>query len=194
MQVVVGGDPGCLGERKYLAQPPVFFAAGFACRHKLRDKGRIIDMQFVGRDAHNGPVSGVHVFNAEDILAVADGIMVKLGPEGHCREPWAGELGQWMERQAVDAEHEDIAGVARGSRRPWPRYNNLDKWQHPLGRLLRSAKANPTTTNTASPQNPRRGAVLIQHTQLASHKRWVTSASVEPCGSHALTADRAAPE
>lgn len=64
MQIVVGGDPGGLGDRKYLAQPLVLLAADFAFRHELRDKERIIDfidMQLIGRDAYNRLVSGVHV-------------------------------------------------------------------------------------------------------------------------------------
>ena len=53
-------------------------------------------------------VFGMHVADAEEILAAAEEVMVELKPEGHCCKAWAREFGKWMQSEAVGIEEDDI--------------------------------------------------------------------------------------
>ena len=65
-------------------------------------------------------VFGVHVTDAEEVLATTEEVMVELTPEGHCCEARAGEFGKWVESEAVDVEEDDIEDEGRSHARQWP--------------------------------------------------------------------------
>ena len=71
-------------------------------------------MQFIRRDAHDVTEFGVHIANAEDVLAAVEEVMVELQPESHCCEarPWA--FGERVQSKTVSVEEYDIEDI-RGS-------------------------------------------------------------------------------
>lgn len=105
---MIGRGACGLREAKHLYHARVLVPATSAGGHQLRKERRVVDVQFVGGDAHDVAVFGVHVTDAEDVLAAAEEIMVELAPEGHCCETRAGKFGEWMQSEAVGVEEDDI--------------------------------------------------------------------------------------
>lgn len=120
VQVVVGRGARGLREAKDLDHARILVPAAPAGGHELGEEGRVVDVQFVRGDAHNVAVSGVHVADAEEVLAAAEEVMVELAPEGHGREAGAGELGERVQGQAVGVEEGDVEGEGGGDGRQWP--------------------------------------------------------------------------
>ena len=59
-------------------------------------------------------VFGVHIANAEDVLAAAEKVMVELQPESHCCKARAWEFGERVQSKTVSVEEYDIEDI-RGS-------------------------------------------------------------------------------
>ena len=76
-------------------------------------------MQLVGGDAHDGTVFGVHVADAEKILAAAEEVMVEFTPQGYRCEARAGKFGQGVQSETVGVEEQDIEGKSGSDRRQW---------------------------------------------------------------------------
>jgi len=53
-------------------------------------------------------VFGVHVADFEEVLAAAEEVVVEFIPQGHGRQTGPRVAGQWMEREAVGVEEDDI--------------------------------------------------------------------------------------
>ena len=104
MQIMISGGSRGLREAKNLYQARILIPATPTGRHQLGKERWVVDVQFVGRDSHNVTVFGVHVANAEEVLAAAEKVMVKLTPQGHCCEARAGELGKRVQSKAVGVE------------------------------------------------------------------------------------------
>ena len=114
MQVVVGRGARGLREAKHLNHARVLVPAAAAGGHELGQERRVVDVQFVRGDAHNVPVLGVHVADAEEVLAAAEEVVVEFAPEGHGREARAGELCERVQGEAVGVEEEDVEKERRG--------------------------------------------------------------------------------
>ncbi len=65
-------------------------------------------------------VFGVHIANAEDVLAAAEEVMVELQPESHCCKARAWELGKRVQSKTVSAEEYDIENIRGSNGRQWP--------------------------------------------------------------------------
>ena len=65
-------------------------------------------------------VFGVHIADAEEVLAAAEEVMVELKQEGHCGEAGPGEFGKWVQSEAIGVEEDDIEdkGGSEGRQRP----------------------------------------------------------------------------
>ena len=110
MQVVIRGGARGLREAEHLDHAPVFIPAPSAGGHQLGKERRIVDVEFVGRDAHDVAVLGVHVADAKQVLAATEVVMVELAPEGHCCEAGAWKFSKRMQSQAVGIEEDYIEG------------------------------------------------------------------------------------
>ena len=65
-------------------------------------------------------VFGVHIANAEDVLATAEEVMVELQPESHCCKARAWEFGERVQSKTVNAEEYDIEDIRCSNGRQWP--------------------------------------------------------------------------
>ena len=65
-------------------------------------------MQLVRGNAHNMPVFGVHVTDAEEVLPTLEEVVVELIPERHGREPGAGVFRQRVQGDAVGIEEDNV--------------------------------------------------------------------------------------
>ena len=119
MQVVIGRGPRGLREAKHLDHARILIPSTPTGGHELGKEGRIVDVQLVGGDAHDGTVFGVHVADAEKILAAAEEVMVEFAPQGYRCEARAGKLGQGVQSETVGVEEQDIEGKSGSDRRQW---------------------------------------------------------------------------
>lgn len=65
-------------------------------------------------------VFGVHIANAEDVLAAAEEVMVELQPESHCCKARAWEFGERVQSKTVSVEEYDIEDIRGSSGRQRP--------------------------------------------------------------------------
>ena len=105
---MIGRGARGLRETKHLDHARVLIPATSASGHQFGDESRVIDVQFVGAHAHDVTVFGVHVTDAEDVLATEEVVIIELIPEGGRCEAWAGVFGEWVQSKAVDVEEEDV--------------------------------------------------------------------------------------
>ena len=126
MQVVIGRGARGLGEAKHLDHARILVPPTAAAGHELGQEGRVVDVQLVGGDAHDGTVFGVHVADAEEILAAAEEVMVEFAPQGYCWEERAGVLGQGVQSETVGVEEYDIEGKCGSDRRQWPSKEEIE--------------------------------------------------------------------
>ena len=126
MQVVVGGGARGLREAKYLYHARILVPATPAGGHQLGKEGRVVDVQFVRRDAHNVAIFSVHVADAEEVLAAAEEVMVEFEPKGHCCETGPGVLGKRVQCEAIGVEEENIESEAGGNGGQWPRDDDIE--------------------------------------------------------------------
>lgn len=120
MQIMISRRARGLREAKHLYHARVLIPTTSAGGHQLGKERRVVDVQFVGRDSHNVTVFGVHIADAEEVLAAAEEVMVELTPERHCCEARAGEFGKWVQSEAVGVEEEDIEDEGGRDGRQWP--------------------------------------------------------------------------
>ena len=126
MQVVVGRGARGLREAKHLYHARILISSTPTGGHELGNEGRIVDGQLVGGDAHDGTVFGVHVADAEKILAAAEEVMVEFAPQGYCWEPGAGVLCQGVQSETVGVEEYDIESKCGNDRRQWPSKEKIE--------------------------------------------------------------------
>ena len=94
MQVVIGRGAGGLREAKHLYHARILISSTSTGGHELGKEGRVVDVQLVRGDTHDVTVFGVHVPDAEKILAATEVVMIEFVPQGHCRKARTGVLGQ----------------------------------------------------------------------------------------------------
>lgn len=120
MQIMIGRGARGLREAKHLYHTRILVPTASAAGHQLGKERRVVDVQFVGRYSHDVTIFGVHIADAEEVLAAAEEVMVELKPEGHCCEAWAGELGKWVQSEAIGVEKDDIENERGNHGRQWP--------------------------------------------------------------------------
>ena len=89
-------DNGCgLSAAKLSRMTRVLLAAMATSRHQLGEKGDLVDMEFIWRDAHyRRTVFDMHVPNSEYVLAArGEEFVIKFVPIGHCSERWTWKRG-----------------------------------------------------------------------------------------------------
>lgn len=105
---MIGRGARGLRETKHLDHARVLFPARSAGGHQYGDKRRVVDVQFVGADAHDVAVFGVHVADAEDVVAAVEEVIVEFVPESRRCEAWAGVFGKWVQSEAVGVEEDNV--------------------------------------------------------------------------------------
>ncbi len=145
MQIMISRGAGGLREAKHLYHARILIPTTAPGGHQFGDKRRVVDMQFIRRDAHDMTVFGVHVANAEDVLATAEVVMVKLKPEGHRCEARTGKFSKRVQGKAVGVEEYDIEDPRRSDARQGPGDEKI-KGRHGVSQL---ATARPKSTKFA---------------------------------------------
>ena len=126
MQIMISrGACGCR-EAKKSYQARVLIPTTSAGGHQLGNERRVVDVQFIGSDAHDGTIFGVHIADAEDVLAVAEAVMVEFVKGGHGCNARPRELGKWMQSEAVGVEEDDIEQEGDNDGCQWPSGNQIE--------------------------------------------------------------------
>ena len=104
MQIMISRGTRGLREAKHLYKTWVLVPTTPTGGHQLGKERRVVDMQFVGRDSHDGTIFGVHIVDPEDVSTMADEVMVEFEPGGHGCEARARIFGKWVQSEAVGVE------------------------------------------------------------------------------------------
>ena len=105
---MIGRGARGLRETKHLDHARVLISATSAGGHQLWDERRVVDVQFIRADAHDVAVFGVHVADAENVVATVEEVIIEFIPEGHRCEARAGVFGKGVQSEAVGVEEEDV--------------------------------------------------------------------------------------
>ena len=123
---MVGSCPRRLEESEDLKLTRVLVSAFAARRHELGEERRVVDVEFVGGDAHDGAIAGVHVADAEDVLAAQPEVIIEFVSERDCGKTRPGKIGQRMEEEAVGVESCEVEEEGGGEGGDGPCCDNIE--------------------------------------------------------------------
>ena len=126
VHVMVGRRACRLGEAEDLDHARVLVPATAPRGHQLGEEGWVIDVEFVGRDAHDGAVAGVHVADAEQVLAAEPEVVVEFVPERDRGKARARKPGQWVEEEAAGVESSKVEEEGGGKGGDGPCCDDVD--------------------------------------------------------------------